>query len=506
MFLTHILSILTWLPILGGVLVLAIGGERSPQFARVLALATSLVTLLLSIPLYHHFDPNTYTMQFQEINTWIPAWNIRYALGVDGISMPLILLTNFTGLLAILAGWQTIKIKIAQYMALFLLLQGMLVGMFAALDAMLFYVFWEAMLVPMYLVIGIWGSSNRTYASIKFFLYTFFGSALLLIALLYLGMQAHSFLIVDFYPLKLAASTQLLIFVAFLLAFAVKIPMWPVHTWLPDAHTEAPAGGSILLAALMLKLGGYGLLRFSLPITPDASQSLQWVMIALSLIAIVYIGLVALVQEDMKKLIAYSSIAHMGFVTLGCFLLFPIMDKTGDQQTALLGLQGAMVQMVAHAFSSGALFLGVGILYERLHTRLIKDYGGVANTMPVFAALYMLFAMSNAGLPGTGGFVGEFMVLLSSSKVNLWLTAAAGMTLILGAAYTLWMYKRVFFGEVTHSGVAALKDVNGLERTALILFAIGTIGLGIYPQCLLHLTQATLQHLLDIAYQTKLLV
>ncbi len=501
----HLLSVLIWLPIMGGVLAMALGGERHPERARIIALIFSITSLFLCIPLLVNFDTTASAMQFQEHFSWIPAYNINYALGVDGISLPLIILTNFTTLLVILAAWRSIKLRVAQYMTAFLVMQGMMVGTFAATDAILFYVFWEGMLIPMYLSIGIWGSSNRSYASIKFFLYTFLGSALMLVALLYLRMQANSFVIADFYPLKLTMLQQKWIFLAFLLAFAVKIPMWPVHTWLPDAHTEAPAGGSVVLAALMLKLGGYGFLRFTLPIVPDASRALDEVMIVLALIAVVYIGLVALAQKDMKKLIAYSSIAHMGFVTLGCFMIFKIVAATHDLTQAYMSLEGAMVQMISHAFSSGAMFLGVGALAYRLHSRLIKDYGGIANSMPFLAGFFMLFAMANVGLPGTSGFVGEFMIILSAIQANFWIAAIAATTLIWSAGYTLFMYKRVFFGEVASEKIAQLKDINVFEKVVFVLLALVVLYLGVYPKPLLDLLHTTVGHLLALSMQSKLI-
>jgi len=504
-FIKILLSLLIWVPILGAVLILLTGGDKNANKARWIALITSILTLLLCLPLYFYFNNHTYQMQFQENLMWILPYNIHYSLGVDGISAPLIMLTAFTTLLVVIAAWNTIHEKVAQYMAAFLIMQGLVIGVFAATDAILFYVFWEAMLIPMYLSIGIWGSANRSYASIKFFLYTFFGSALLLVVLLYLNhlSSISSFNIFDFYHIKLSMTQQMWIFTGFLFAFAVKVPMWPLHTWLPDAHTEAPAGGSIVLAALMLKLGAYGFLRFTLPITPDASHVLDIFMIVLSLIAIAYIGFVAIAQTDMKKLIAYSSVAHMGFVVLGCFMVFIIISNTGDLKNAYMSLEGAMVQMISHAFSSGAMFLGVGILYERLHSRNIKDFGGVANSMPIFAAFFMLFAMSNAGLPGTSGFVGEFMIILSGFQASPAIAAFAATTLILGAAYTLWMYKRVFFGDCAHAQISTMPDIDFREKILFTLLTLGVVILGVYPMPLLNMMGATVDHLLVLSLQTK---
>lgn len=497
-----ILTVLTWFPVIGAVIVLMIGGDdKHADKARWIASIVALINLLLCIPLYLGFDPNTFVMQYQENHLWISIYKIHYALGVDGISLAMVILTNFTGLLVILAGCQAIKVRIAQYMAAFLTMQGMMIGVFAATDAILFYVFWEGMLIPMYLSIGMWGSTNRSYASIKFFLYTFLGSILMLIALLYLYRQTGTFEILKFYGLNLDPATQKLLFLAFLLAFAVKVPMWPVHTWLPDAHTEAPSGGSVVLAALMLKLGIYGFLRFSMPITPSACSAFSAMMIILSLIAIVYIGLIAIVQTDMKKLIAYSSIAHMGFATLGCFMIYEIIERTANYQDAYMSLEGSVVQMISHAFGSGAMFLGVGILADRIynHSRLIKDYRGVAHRMPIFAAFFMLFAMSNVGLPGTAGFVGEFMVIMSAFQADFWTAVVAALTLILAASYTLWMYKRVFFGPIVSEHIAVLEDITWLEKTNYILLAIGVLFLGLYPGPVLHLLHATVGHLLSLS-------
>ena len=436
-----LLSLVIWFPILGGVAVLFVGDEN-PGRVKALALTVAILSLLISIPLYSSFDPATAAMQFQEFMPWIPALNANYHLGVDGFSMPLILLTAFMTLLVVIAGWEVVQYRIAQYMAAFLIMEGLMIGVFAALDAILFYVFFESMLIPMFLIIGIWGGPRRVYATLKFFLYTFLGSVFMLIALIYMYNQAGSFEILDFHKLPLSLTEQVLIFFAFMLGFAVKVPMWPVHTWLPDAHVEAPTGGSVILAAITLKIGGYGFLRFALPITPDAASMLDWLVITMSLVAVVYIGLVALIQQDMKKLIAYSSIAHMGFVTLGFFIVFSIYRHTGSLSGAAMGVEGGMVQMVSHGFISGALFLCVGVLYDRMHSRQIKDYGGVVNTMPVFAAFMVLFGMANAGLPGTSGFIGEFLVILSSFKASFWIAFLAATTVILGAAYTLWLIKR----------------------------------------------------------------
>lgn len=499
-----LLSLLIWLPFLGGILAILTGGDKRAELARWIALVTAFITLLLCIPLYTHFNLDSYAMQFVVNIPWIEAYNIHYHIGVDGIAMPLVFLTTLTTFLVILASWNTIHVKVSQYMAAFLIMQGMMVGMFCALDSILFYVFWEGMLIPIYISIGVWGSANRSYASVKFFLFTFAGSALMLVALLYLHNLADSFYILDFYPLKLTLSQQIWIFLAFLLAFAVKIPMWPVHTWLPDAHTEAPAGGSVVLAALMLKMGVYGFFRFSMPITPDACHSLYWVMLVLSLIAIVYIGLVAIAQTDMKRLIAYSSIAHMGFATLGAFMIYEILTHTTSLHDAYMSLEGGLVQMISHAFSTGAMFIGVGILYNKIHSRQIADFGGVATTMPIFATLFMIFAMSNVGLPGTSGFVGEFMVILSAFQANFWVAFLATTTLVLAAAYTLWMYKRVFFGPVVSENIAALTDVQGFDRLAMVLLGIIVIFFGVYPQALLNIFHATIGHLLVLSLQSKL--
>jgi len=490
-----LLSLLVWLPIAGGAVVLVMDALGNTA-CRQTALIVSILTFILSIPLYFGFDTSTASMQFQEIIPWIEAFNANYHLGVDGISMPLIILTTFTTMLVVLAGWQVIKDKTAQYMAAFLIMEGLMNGVFSALDAVLFYVFWEAMLIPMFLIIGVWGGPRRVYATIKFFLYTFLGSVFMLVALIYMYFKSGSFSILDFHLLPLGMTEQTLIFLAFLMAFAVKVPMWPVHTWLPDAHVEAPTGGSVILAAIMLKIGGYGFLRFSLPITPDASHALDWLIILMSLVAVVYIGFVALVQSDMKKLIAYSSIAHMGFVTLGIFLVFTLLDNSGSVDGAALGMVGGMVQMISHGFISGALFLCVGVLYDRVHSREISAYGGVVNTMPVFAAFMVLFAMANSGLPGTSGFVGEFMVILASFKANFWFALLAATTLILGAAYSLWMVKRVVFGEVANDNVRQLEDINGREFFILASLALVVLLFGLWPGPLVEVMHASVDNLL----------
>ncbi|MBK8015648.1 MAG: NADH-quinone oxidoreductase subunit M [Betaproteobacteria bacterium] len=490
---TPYLTLVIWVPILAGALVLATGSDRNASLARVVALLGSLAGLLACLPLIAGFDPAAHGMQFVERSPWITRYNVQYALGIDGISLLLILLNSFTTVLVVLAGWKVIESRVAQYMAAFLVMSGLMNGVFSAMDAMLFYVFFEATLIPMFIVIGVWGGPNRIYASVKFFLYTLLGSLLMLVALLYLHQQSGgSFAISEFQKVPLALTAQILVFIAFLVAFAVKVPMWPVHTWLPDAHVEAPTGGSVVLAAIMLKLGGYGFIRLSLPIVPDASHALAGFMIALSLIAVVYIGLVALVQTDMKKLIAYSSISHMGFVTLGVFLF------------ERLGMQGAILQMISHGFISGAMFLCVGVLYDRMHSRQIADYGGVVNKMPVFASLFMLFAMANAGLPGTSGFVGEFLVIMSAAKINFWYAFAAATTLIFGAAYTLWMYKRVVFGAVANTHVAELQDVEVREWVILGILAIAVLWMGIHPAPFNAVLEVPVADLLEQVAKSKL--
>ncbi len=487
-----LLSLAIWLPIIGGALVLLSGGENRLQLSRSLSLVISVATLLITLPLYQGFDSSTAAMQFQEIHPWIERFSVTYHLGIDGLSLPLILLTSFISVLVVVSSWANIATRVSEYLGAVLIMEGMMIGVFAALDAVLFYVFWEAMLIPMFLIIGIWGGPNRVYATIKFFLYTFLGSVLLLVALIYLYRQSGSFSLLDFHQVALDAEVQTLLFFAFLAAFAVKIPMWPVHTWLPDAHVEAPTGGSVILAAIMLKMGGYGFLRFNLPIVPDASQQWAGLMIGLSLIAVVYVGAVALVQKDMKKLIAYSSISHMGFVTLGIFLF------------SAHGLEGGMAQMVSHGFISAAMFLCVGVIYDRMHTRQIGDYGGVVNTMPVFAALMMFFVMANSGLPGTSGFIGEFLVILAAFDNSFWVALTVATSLVLGAAYNLWMYRRVIFGAVANDAVAALTDLNGRERFVLGVLAIAVLGLGVLPNPLFEIMHASVEALLDHVSKGKL--
>lgn len=488
-----IISIAIWLPIIFGILVLATGDDKNAPLARILAMTGAVLGFLITIPLYTSFARDTSEMQFVEMHNWIARFNIHYHLGVDGISVLFILLTSFFTPIVVLAGWRVIEKRVAQYMASFLIMSGIMIGVFAALDAILFYVLWEAMLIPMFLIIGVWGGPNRVYAAVKFFLYTLLGSLLMLVALIYLYNQSGgSFEILDFHQVAITMPAQILIFIAFFFAFAVKVPMFPVHTWLPDAHVEAPTGGSVILAAIMLKMGAYGFLRFSLPIVPDASHHLAGVMIALSLIAVVYIGLVALTQTDMKKLVAYSSISHMGFVTLGLFIFNSY------------GMEGALLQMISHGFVAGALFLCIGVLYDRVHSRNIADYGGVANTMPVFAAFFMLFAMANSGLPGTSAFVGEFMVILGAVKANFWYAFAAATTLVFGAAYTLWMYKRVIFGAVANHHVAALSDLTLREKVIFALLAIAVLGMGLYPLPFSEIMHASVNDLLIHVARSKL--
>jgi NADH-quinone oxidoreductase subunit M len=482
----YLLSAAIWIPIVAGLLVLAVGNApRRLPLLRQIALAGAVLGFLVTIPLYTGFALDNPGMQFAQRVEWIGAFNIWYHLGVDGISVLFVLLNSFVTLLVIVAAWSGVEQRVAQYYAAFLILSGLLNGVFCALDAVLFYVFFEATLIPMFIIIGVWGGPNRVYAAVKFFLYTLLGSLLMLVALLYLyNKSGGSFAILDWHKLPLSLEAQQLLFFGMLFAFAVKVPMWPVHTWLPDAHTEAPTGGSVVLAAILLKLGAYGFVRFSLPILPDASRDLAWLMIAASLIAVVYIGLVALVQTDMKKLIAYSSISHMGFVTLG-FFIFNSM-----------GIEGALIQMISHGFVSAALFFCVGVMYDRMHTRMIQDYGGVVNTMPRFAALMMLFAMANSGLPATSGFVGEFMVIMGAVKANFWLAFFAATTLVFGAAYTLWMYKRVIFGPVANEHVASLTDLNNRELIVLGALAVAVLAMGIYPLPFTEVMHASVNELL----------
>jgi len=488
-----LLSLAIWLPVAFGVLLLAIGNDRNAGVVRAIALVGAVVAFAVTLPLISGFDTTTAAMQFQEKLPWIARFNVNYHLGVDGLSLWFVPLTAFITVVVIIAGWQVIDDRIAQYNGAFLILSGLMVGVFSALDGLLFYVFFEATLIPMYIIIGVWGGPNRVYAAFKFFLYTLLGSLLMLVALVYLYYKSGgSFDILTWHKLPLPLSAQALLFFAFFAAFSVKVPMWPVHTWLPDAHVEAPTGGSVVLAAIMLKLGAYGFLRFSMPIAPDASREYAWVMITLSLIAVLYIGLVALVQQDMKKLVAYSSIAHMGFVTLGFFIFNE------------LGVAGGIVQMISHGFVSGAMFLCIGVLYDRVHSREIASYGGVANTMPKFAAFAVLFAMANCGLPGTAGFVGEWMVILGAVKFNFWIAALACTTLIFGAAYTLWMVKRVYFGDVANDDVKGLADINGREFLMLAVLAIAVLWMGLYPKPFTNVMQVSVTELLKHVATSKL--
>ncbi|WP_313496364.1 NADH-quinone oxidoreductase subunit M [Pseudoxanthomonas mexicana] len=489
-----LLSVLIWLPILGGALVLALGNARAGA-ARWLGFAVAVLTFVFSLGLLSGFDYANPGLQFIESHAWIPSFDIHYNLGADGIAVALLLLNTLITVLTLAGAWGSVNKRVAQYVAAFLILEGLTNGIFAASDAVLFYVFFEAMLIPMFLIIGVWGGPRRIYASLKFFLYTFLGSVLMLVGLVYLYIKGGSFQLADLYALPLNAKEQMWLFFAFLIAFAVKIPMFPVHTWLPDAHVEAPTAGSVILAAIALKIGGYGLLRFSLPIVPDAGHEWAMFVIVLSLIAVVYVGLVALVQDDMKKLIAYSSVSHMGFVTLGIFIAFSLVRDYGNLDGARLGLQGAMVQMISHGFISGAMFTCVGVLYDRMHTRMIKDYGGVINTMPWFGAFFILFGMANSGLPGTSGFVGEFMVILASFQQHPLIAFFAATTLVIGAAYTLWLVKRVILGDVANAHVAELKDVSLREALVLGGFAACVLALGVYPKPLTDLMEPSIAQL-----------
>jgi NADH-quinone oxidoreductase subunit M len=487
------LSLAIWLPILSGLLILAAGRDSNAGVVRAVALVGSLLGLLVTLPLYAGFDAAQAGLQFVEKGVWIERLNAHYHLGIDGLSVWFVILTAFITVIVVIAGWEVIESRVAQYYAAFLVLSGLMIGVFAAADALLFYIFFEATLIPMYVIIGVWGGPNRVYAAFKFFLYTLAGSLLMLVALVYLYYTAGgSFDLAAWRAVKIPLAAQVLLFLAFFAAFSVKVPMWPVHTWLPDAHVEAPTGGSVVLAAIMLKLGAYGFLRFSLPITPDAAHELAWFIIAISLVAVVYIGFVALAQTDMKKLVAYSSIAHMGFVTLGFFIFNRI------------GVEGAIVQMISHGFVSGAMFLCIGVMYDRMHSRNIADYGGVVNTMPRFAAFMMLFAMANCGLPGTSGFVGEFYVILGAVKFDFWIGATAATTLILGAAYSLWMYKRVIFGEVGNPQVAQLTDIGAREFLMLALLAAAVLWMGVYPKPFTDLMGASVADLLAHVAQSKL--
>ena len=488
-----LLSLAIWLPVVFGALLLAAGRDENAGTVRMLALVGAVVSFIVTVPLVTGFNSGTAAMQFVELLPWIERFHMHYHLGVDGLSLWFVPLTAFITVIVVISAWQVIEQRVAQYMGAFLILSGLMIGVFCALDGLLFYVFFEATLIPMYIIIGVWGGPKRVYAAFKFFLYTLAGSLLMLVALVYLYFKSGgSFDIQAWHKLPLSLHAQTLLFFAFFAAFSVKVPMWPVHTWLPDAHVEAPTGGSVVLAAIMLKLGAYGFLRFSLPITPDAAHEYAWLMIALSLIAVLYIGLVALVQQDMKKLVAYSSIAHMGFVTFGFFMF------------NALGATGAIVQMISHGFVSGAMFLCIGVLYDRVHSREISAYGGVANTMPKFAAFAVLFAMANCGLPGTAGFVGEWMVILGAVKFNFWLAFLAGTTLVFGAAYTLWMVKRVYFGEVANQHVQALQDINAREFLMLGLLAAAVLAMGLYPKPLTDTMNASVAELLRHVAQPKL--
>ena len=487
------LSLAIWVPIAFGALVLTRAGDENARIARILALFGAIVSFLVTLPIVLNFDAQAHGMQFVESVPWIGRFNIFYALGIDGISLWFIPLTAFMTIIVVIAGWEVIQQRVSQYMGAFLILSGLMIGVFCAIDAMLFYVFFEATLIPMFIIVGVWGGPRRVYAAIKFFLYTLLGSLLMLIALIYLYFESGgSFDVLAWHKLPLGMTAQTLVFLAFLFAFAVKVPMWPVHTWLPDAHVEAPTGGSVILAAIMLKLGGYGFLRFSLPVTPDASHSLAAMMIVLSLIAVIYIGLVALVQADMKKLVAYSSIAHMGFVTLGFFMFSD------------MAVNGAIMQMISHGFVSGAMFLCIGVLYDRLHSREIADYGGVINVMPRFAALFMLFSLANAGLPATSGFIGEFMVILGAVKYNFWIGALAATALILGAAYSLWLVKRVVLGEIKNPHVTSLADLTGREFFMLGILAIAVLWMGVYPAPFTDAMQTSVNDLLQHVQISKL--